>query len=687
MQRVALAIVGFLVPFAAAWDYAPNAHLRLPSHHFASNTTEDHLRLLGGGGSVLLGGRNVIYNVTVAKDGQLTVAGSVSWASTDAHRELCTLKGKQEDDCQNYIRIYAQVSPQQAMICGTNSYKPLCRYYSTPLDGEGDGVSEEAQGRCPYSPTHSSTYAFTDGQLFSGTVADFSGSDPLIYREHQRTEQYDLKQLNQPAFVSATAYDAYVFFVFRETAMEHMNCGKAVFSRIGRVCRGDRGGPGGFLDRWTSFLKARLNCSLPGDYPFYFDHVVATTDVVKINEEDVMYGVFTTPPNAIEGSAVCSFRMSDILEAFEGPFKAQKDSRSNWLPVPAGVTPIDPRPGTCVDDSRTLPSATVNFVKTHPLMDRAVPSQKGRPVLVTTGAKMLLTSVTTVETLGVDGLSYNMLYAGTAHGRLVKFYTTPEGATVVVWEAQVLPPGKRVVQLRAVEHHLVVVSENAVVSVPQAHCGNWTSCSSCVEARDPHCGWHEETRSCRSHGRLVHALGTLHAVCPEENWVEERVVTRGTVSSVGRDPQSGFLATERNTTCPEVTLAASYSAHTMAVALVAVAAVALAVGGLVGVVVGHKCRHECPLVGAGTPLEHRNQLTWSKSRHMAHSKDINLLMNTQHMYATPETPQPPRKLDNLDLVDLDKDRRHESKNSTESLEKDPHLFKTDTLKKVKKTYI
>ena len=24
---------------------------------------------------------------------------------------------------------------------------------------------------------------------------------------------------------------------------------------------------------WTSFLKARLNCSLPGDFPFYFDEI------------------------------------------------------------------------------------------------------------------------------------------------------------------------------------------------------------------------------------------------------------------------------------------------------------------------------------------------------------------------------------------------------------------------------
>jgi len=24
---------------------------------------------------------------------------------------------------------------------------------------------------------------------------------------------------------------------------------------------------------WTSFFKARLNCSLPGEFPFYFDEI------------------------------------------------------------------------------------------------------------------------------------------------------------------------------------------------------------------------------------------------------------------------------------------------------------------------------------------------------------------------------------------------------------------------------
>lgn len=54
----------------------------------------------------------------------------------------------------------------------------------------------EGIGLCPYDPDHNSTSIYSNGHLFSATVADFSGTDPLIYREPLRTELSDLRQLN-----------------------------------------------------------------------------------------------------------------------------------------------------------------------------------------------------------------------------------------------------------------------------------------------------------------------------------------------------------------------------------------------------------------------------------------------------------------------------------------------------------
>lgn len=96
---------------------------------------------------------------------------------------------------------------------------------------------------------HSFFFFFSDGDLYSATVADFSATDSLIIKDNLRTEQYDFKQLNceffiyctsrfisfdvsilfsclAPDFVNALEDENHVYFFFREAAVEHINCGK-----------------------------------------------------------------------------------------------------------------------------------------------------------------------------------------------------------------------------------------------------------------------------------------------------------------------------------------------------------------------------------------------------------------------------------------------------------------------------
>ena len=66
-----------------------------------------------------------------------------------------------------------------------------------------------------------------------------------------------------------------------------MNCGKSVFSRVARVCKNDVGGTRSLNAKWTSFLKARLNCSVPGNYPFYFDEIQDISKLIKVVSYDI----------------------------------------------------------------------------------------------------------------------------------------------------------------------------------------------------------------------------------------------------------------------------------------------------------------------------------------------------------------------------------------------------------------
>lgn len=44
-------------------------------------------------------------------------------------------------------------------------------------------------------------------------------------------------------------------------------------------------------DTWTTFMKARLNCSRPGEVPFYYNELQST---FFLPELDLIYGIFTT---------------------------------------------------------------------------------------------------------------------------------------------------------------------------------------------------------------------------------------------------------------------------------------------------------------------------------------------------------------------------------------------------------
>lgn len=98
-------------------------------------------------------------------------------------------------------------------------------------------------GKCPYSPLSNITAMITlNGQYFAGSPMDFSGVDSAIVRDlgasYLRTKNYDAKWLNEPQFVGSFETDAYVYFLFRESAVEYINCGKVRTVRLwaGRFC-------------------------------------------------------------------------------------------------------------------------------------------------------------------------------------------------------------------------------------------------------------------------------------------------------------------------------------------------------------------------------------------------------------------------------------------------------------------
>ena len=252
-------------------------------------------------------------------------------------------------------------------------------------------------------------------------------------------------------------------------------------------------------------MKARLNCSVPGDFPFYFNEIQGTTEFVDKNKDKIIYATFTTPDNSMAGSAVCSFRLSDIRKAFDqGDFKGQKTSDSNWLKVQN--VPV-PRPGQCSDNSKDLSESHLNFIKGHSLMDSAVDSAESQPLYVKTSLNERLTAITVdpnVRTPGDDNAdTYDVIYVGTTKGKVLKIISSRSvfGSAVkpvVAEEIQVFTYHVPVKNLQVSNGQLIVVSDHEVKSMPLHRCNaiQLQSCNACIQLRDPHCAWNVITNTC-----------------------------------------------------------------------------------------------------------------------------------------------------------------------------------------------
>ncbi|XP_022381453.1 semaphorin-6B [Enhydra lutris kenyoni] len=478
-------------------------------------------RVLRVNRTLFIGDRDNLYRVELEPPTatELRYQRKLTWRSNPSDINVCRMKGKQEGECRNFVKVLLLRDESTLFVCGSNAFNPVCANYSMDtLQPLGDNISGMA--RCPYDPKHANVALFSEGMLFTATVTDFLAIDAVIYRSlgdrpTLRTVKHDSKWFKEPYFVHAVEWASHIYFFFREIAMEFNYLEKVVVSRVARVCKNDLGGSPRVLEKqWTSFLKARLNCSVPGDSHFYFNVLQAVTGVVSLGGRPVVLAVFSTPSNSIPGSAVCAFDMTQVAAVFEGRFREQKSPESIWTPVPEDQVPR-PRPGCCAapgmqyNASSAFPDEILNFVKTHPLMDEAVPSLGHAPWIVRTLMRHQLTRVAVDVGAGPWG-NHTVVFLGSEVGTVLKFLIWPNASTsgttgpsVFLEEFETYRPdrcgrsgdgeaGRRLLSLEldTASGGLLAAFPRCVVRVPVARCQQYSGCmKNCIGSQDPYCGW------------------------------------------------------------------------------------------------------------------------------------------------------------------------------------------------------
>ncbi|XP_036791352.1 semaphorin-6A isoform X1 [Oncorhynchus mykiss] len=506
--------------------------------------------------TLYIAARDHIYTLDTdtANSEEIFFNKKLTWKSRQADVDTCRMKGKHKDECHNFIKVLLQQNDDTLFVCGTNAFNPSCRTYKMDtMEHLGEEISGMA--RCPYDAKHSNIALFADGKLYSATVTDFLAIDAVIYRSlgdspTLRTVKHDSKCLKEPYFVQAVNYGDFIYFFYREIAMEYNTMGKVVFPRVARVCKNDRGGSQRVLEKqWTSFLKTRLNCSIPGDSHFYFNILQAVTDVIHINGRNVVMATFSTPYNSIPGSAVCAYDMAEVANAFMGRFKEQKSPDSTWTPVSEDKVP-KPRPGCCAGTpslekykvSNEFPDDTLNFIKQHPLMDEAVPSIANRPWFLKTMVRYRLTRIS-VDNAAGPYRNHTVVFLGSEKGIILKFLAKMNSGllndSLFLEELNVYNPekcsidgvdDKRIVSMQIDNqgHSLFVAFTSCVVKVPLSRCERHGKCKkSCIASRDPYCGWVSE--------------GACRQVVLDPKSAFEQDVEHGNTDGLG-DCQNTFVA-------------------------------------------------------------------------------------------------------------------------------------------------
>ncbi|KAM6136780.1 semaphorin-3C [Pterocles gutturalis] len=447
---------------------------------------------------------------------------SIFWPASANKVEECKMAGKDPTHgCGNFVRVIQSYNRTHLYVCGSGAFSPVCVYVNRGRRSEEqifkiDSKCESGKGRCSFNPNVNTVSVMINEELFSGMYIDFMGTDAAIFRSLTkrnavRTDQHNSKWLSEPIFVDAHVIpdgtdpnDAKIYFFFKERLTDNSGSTKQIHSMIARICPNDTGGQRSLVNKWTTFLKARLVCSVMDEdgTETYFDEL---EDVFLLETDNprttLVYGIFTTSSSIFKGSAVCVYHLSDIQTVFNGPF-AHKEGPNHQLIPYQGRIPY-PRPGTCpggaftpnMRTTKEFPDDVVTFIRNHPLMFNPIYPIHKRPLIIRIGADYKYTKIAVDRVNAADG-RYHVLFLGTDQGTVQKVVVLPTNFSasgeLILEELEVFQSNSPITTMKisSKKQQLYVSSDEGVTQVSLHRCHIYgTACADCCLARDPYCAW------------------------------------------------------------------------------------------------------------------------------------------------------------------------------------------------------
>ncbi|XP_032870717.1 semaphorin-7A-like [Amblyraja radiata] len=466
---------------AATTTTSPRLKHTLPDHntkrvHFQQ--VEQFATTLLEGRTLYVGGNGVLYRINFDNS---STPNKIHLPNVP---EKC--RGQNSVSCGNYIMVLQRYDANKLLVCATGSPHSLCWLSHNGEMKEFINGQKRVLGKyvLPSPPRQGFASLVVEQRIYSAAPFD---NDKMVFDGYRRSDDIkrlraDIRWMNDPKFVGMSPVGNLIYMFFRERNSQNDPDVDPWISRIARVCKDDHGGsPRRLQMKWSTFLKARLLCNESNNVHF---NRIEDTFIYKspVDNETRVYGVFSSNWN---GTAVCVYSMDEIRDVFKT--SAFKDSN--------GPVPSNPRPGTCVKNTKELPDEVLALVEDHPEMETWISPIGGRPLMTSYDPhikKIVVDSVVgpggenrlLILAMG-DGTIHKVLETGTSTFTIAQL-------TVLKQPAPILS-----ISLDSDRKLLYVTSTMELARFPLVACEEYVgSCATCLQARDPYCGWDKDQNKC-----------------------------------------------------------------------------------------------------------------------------------------------------------------------------------------------
>jgi len=469
----------------------------------------------------------------VSKFSSLYYSQAFNWTVENERYNTCkTIISRTVRQCQSHVMSFNQLKhPKTNQLtntvaaCSTFGYYPKLQNFKLEKDGKISlsGKPKDAKLFCPYVPDHKMSAISTSGYIYTAFRKFFGGTMSGIVKR-QTSESHETLYGSIPTsntfndnsdFIKTIETDDRILIFFNEIAIEERDHRK--LPRVAQVCKNDFGHENLFF---TSLFKSRLNCSLTGNSPLYFDDLRSVSDVITMTSKDgdviqVVMAVMQIPHDTMRASAICVFALEDIKNALLSPFFIQSEQNPDSWIVPRtskhlNLASCSSKSG--INGIRNLTEDESVFSQMHSLVSESVKSRDAEsnfedlrlstPLLITHGLNDALTTIATddefVTTNDSKTVSHLVILAGTENGDVIKaMLLTSSHRLVTLERRQVFNEEKcgkdsdrsvRSILLDKPSGNMYVSFVDCIMVLPL--CPFNTDCEKeCIESRDPYCRW------------------------------------------------------------------------------------------------------------------------------------------------------------------------------------------------------